>query len=61
MDDLTRSCCQNSECAASGKRDHGNLSVWDRPGPNKQRRMLDGSTCQARFSEREGTPFFRAH
>jgi len=60
MDDLTRFCCQNPECAAYGKRDNGNLSVCDRYGPNQQRRMLYCSTCKARFCERKGTPLFRA-
>lgn len=59
MDDLTRFCCQNQECADHGKRNAGNLSVCDRYGPHK-RRMLYCSTCKARFSERKGTPLFRA-
>lgn len=60
MDDLTRFCCQNPQCAAYGKRDAGNLSVCDRYGPNRQRRMLYCSTCKARCSERKGTALFRA-
>ena len=60
MDDLARFCCQNSECADHGKRGAGNLSVCDRYGPNKTRRMLYCATCKARFSERKGTPLFRA-
>jgi len=60
MDDLARFCCQNTECPDHGKRGAGNLSVCDRYGPNKQRRMLYCATCKARFSERKGTPFFRA-
>jgi LacI family transcriptional regulator len=60
MDDLTRFCCQNTECRDYGKRDAGNLSVCDRYGPNKQRRMLYCATCKARFSERKGTPLFGA-
>lgn len=60
MDDLTRFCCQNVECSDHGKRDAGNLSVCDRYGANKQRRMLYCATCKVRFSERKGTPLFGA-
>lgn len=60
MDDLARFCCQNTECPDYGQRDAGNLSVCDRYGPNKQRRMLYCATCKARFSERKGTPLFGA-
>lgn len=57
-DDLSRFCCQNRECADYGKRDAGNLSVCDRYGPNKQRRMLYCKSCKKRSSERKGTVFF---
>ena len=60
MDDLARFCCLNTECPDCGKRGASNLSVCDRYGPNKQRRMLYCATCKARFSERKGTPFFGA-
>jgi len=60
MDDLARFCCQNTECRDYGKRGAGNLTVCDRYGPNKERRMLYCAACKARFSERKGTPFFRA-
>jgi hypothetical protein len=60
MDDLARFCCQNTACPDHGKRDAGNLSVCDRYGPNKERRMLYCATCKARFSERKGTPLFGA-
>lgn len=60
MDDLARFCCQNPECRDYGKRDAGNLSVCDRYGPDKQRRMLYCASCKVRFSERKGTPFFGA-
>jgi LacI family transcriptional regulator len=60
MEDLSRFCCQDLECTDYGKRAAGNLSVCDRYGPNKERRMLYCSTCKARFSERKGTPLFRA-
>lgn len=58
MDDLSRFCCQNSECRDYGKRGGGNLSVCGRYGPDQQRRMLRCATCKARFSERKGTPLF---
>ena len=58
MDDLSRFCCQNSECPDYGKRGGGNLSVCDHYGRGKRRRMLRCATCRARFSERKGTVFF---
>lgn len=60
MDDLSRFCCQNSECPDCGRRGGENLSVCDHYGPNKQRRMLRCRTCKTRFSERKGTPLFGA-
>ena len=61
MDDLSRFCCQNTECQDYGKRGGENLSVCGHYGPNKQRRMLHCRTCKARFSERKGTPLFGAN
>ena len=58
MDDLSRFCCQNTECPNYGKRGGENLSVCDHYGPNQQRRMLRCKTCKTRFSERKGTVFF---
>ena len=60
MDDLARFCCLNPGCADRGKRAAGNLTVTSRYGPDKARRMLRCRTCQARFSERKGTPLFDA-
>jgi transposase-like protein len=57
MDDLSRFCCLNSDCADYGRRGHGNLTVSHRYGP-AQRRLLRCRTCKARFSERKGTPLF---
>ena len=57
MDDLSRFCCLNEGCTDHGKRDHGNLTVPMRYGPNKTR-LLRCSTCTTRFSERKGTPLF---
>ena len=60
MDDLARFCCQNNGCSDYGKRGAGNLTVCDRYGPIKERRMLYCASCKARFSERKGTPLFGA-
>lgn len=60
MEELALFCCQNQECTEYGKRGAGNLSVCDRYGPDKQRRMLRCSACKSRFSERKGTPLFGA-
>lgn len=60
MDDLSSFCCQNFNCPDYGKRGGKNLSVCDRYGPNKQRRLLRCQTCKARFSERKGTVYFGA-
>ncbi len=60
MDDLSRYCCWNPGCRDHAKRGHGNLTVPMRYGPNTSRRRLRCSTCQARFSERKGTPLFDA-
>ena len=59
MDDLSRFCCLNPDCPDHGKRNHGNLTVPARYGPN-QTRVLRCSTCKARFSERKGTPLYGA-
>jgi IS1 family transposase/transposase-like protein len=61
MDDLTQFCCQNSQCPDYGRRDAANLTVTGRLGKAKQYRMLYCRTCHARFSERKGTPLYRAH
>jgi IS1 family transposase/transposase-like protein len=61
MDDLARFCCQNSRCPDFGRRDPGNLTVTGRLGKHHQYRLLYCRTCQARFSERKGTPLYRAH
>jgi len=57
MDDLSRFCCLNPNCSDHGKRDHGNLTIPHRYGPNKTR-LLRCSTCTSRSSERTGTPLF---
>jgi hypothetical protein len=60
MDDLSRVCGQNAQCAAYGKRGRGNLTVCMRYGKDKRLRLLYCRTCRARFSERKGTPLFQA-
>jgi transposase-like protein len=60
MDDLNNFCCQNPQCSDYGRRGLGNLRVCFRNGPQKQRRVLACRTCQQRFSERKGTPLYRA-
>ena len=59
MDDLKTFCCLNPQCPDYGQRGLDNLRVGFRNGPNKQWRVLVCSTCQARFSERKGTPLYR--
>src|SRR4029078_4519675 len=60
-DDLSRSCCLNSDCPEHGKRGAGNLTVTHRYGPEKARSMLRCRACKARFSGRKGTPLFGSH
>jgi IS1 family transposase/transposase-like protein len=61
MDDLSRFCCLNSRCPDCGRRDAANLTVTGRLGKHRQYRLLYCRTCHARFSERKGTPLYRAH
>lgn len=61
MDDLSQFCCQNSRCPDFGRRDAENLTVTGRLGKARQYRLLYCRTCRDRFSERKGTPLYRAH
>jgi IS1 family transposase/transposase-like protein len=61
MDDLSLFCCQDSQCPDYGRRDAANLTVTGRLGKFRQYRQLYCRTCGARFSERKGTPLYRAH
>ena len=61
MDDLARFCCQNSRCSDFGRHDAGNLTVTGRLGKFRQYRLLYCRACRSRFSERKGTPLYRAH
>jgi transposase-like protein len=61
MDDLSLFCCLDSRCPDLGRRDAGNLTVTGRLGKFRQYRLLYCRSCGARFSERKGTPLYRAH
>jgi transposase-like protein len=61
MDDLAQFCCLNSDCPDFGRRGAGNLTVTGRLGKHRQFRLLYCRGCRARFSERKGTPLYRAH
>ena len=60
MDDLSRFCCQNSQCPDYGQRAAANLTVCMRYGKHQHLRLLYCRSCHARFSERKGTPLFQA-
>src|SRR5436309_4554953 len=61
MDDLSRFCCLNSRCPDFGRRAAANLTVTGHLGKSRQYRLLYCRSCRARFSERKGTPLYRAH
>jgi IS1 family transposase/transposase-like protein len=61
MDDLAQFCCLNSCCPDFGRRGAGNLTVTGRLGKSRQYRLLYCRSCRDRFSERKGTPLYRAH
>jgi IS1 family transposase/transposase-like protein len=61
MDDLSRFCCLNSRCPDFGRRGAGNLTVTGRLGKHRQYRLLYCRSCRDRFSERKGTPLYRAN
>src|SRR6516225_3096705 len=61
IDDLSRFCCLNSRCPDFGRRGAANLTVTGRLGKSRQFRLLYCRTCHDRFSERKGTPLYRAH
>jgi transposase-like protein len=61
MDELSRFCCQNSDCPDFGRRGAGNHTVTGHLGKRRQYRLLSCRTCRDRFSERKGTPLYRAH
>jgi len=59
-DDLKNFCGQNPDGSDDGQRGRDNLRVCFRKGPHHERRVLACRTCQQRFSERKGTPLYRA-
>lgn len=59
-EDLSRFCCQNRSCERHGVRDGGNLSVYDLVGKHSNIRLLRCRSCQTRFSEHKGTPFYQS-
>jgi hypothetical protein len=60
MEDLSRFCCLNPNCAEYGKRGGGNVAPRGFYGPNKSRRLLWCKSCKVRFCERKGTPLFQS-
>jgi hypothetical protein len=60
LDNLNYFCCLKPDGPDYGQRSRANLRVCFRKGPNKERRVLACRTCQQRFSERKGTPLYRA-
>ncbi len=60
MDDLSRSCCLNSECPDCGVRGGKTLSVCGHYGKAASIRFLRCRSCGDRFSERKGTPLYRS-
>jgi transposase-like protein len=58
MDDLSRFCCQNTDCPLYGQRGQDNLTVCARYGRDLQHRLLYCRACKYRFSERKATPLF---
>jgi len=61
VDDLSRSCCLNSQCPDHGVRGGNNLSVCGHYGKDDSIRFLRCRSCGDRFSERKGTPLFHSH
>ena len=59
-EDLSRFCCQNRSCELHGVRDGGNLSVYELVGKHRNIRLLRCKSCQTRFSEHKGTPFYQS-
>lgn len=58
MDDLSRFCCQNTDCSLYGQRGQDNLTVCARYGRQQQHRLLYCRRCKYRFSEHKATPLF---
>jgi len=59
-EDLLRFCCQNPNCPEHGQRGLGHPTACGRYGKNQPIRLHYCRTCEARFSERKGTPLFHS-
>lgn len=53
-------CCVNSRCPDVGKRGGGNVRFIRMTGKRRDIRFVRCVTCRKEFSERKGTPLFRA-
>ena len=60
MVDVSDLCCVNSECLNAGKRGTGNVRFVRWTGKRKDIRFAHCRTCRKPFSERKGTPLFKA-
>jgi transposase-like protein len=58
--DLSGLRCQNADCPDHQKPGKNSLRVESRYGKNRELRLLVCRTCGQRFSERKGTPLFKA-
>lgn len=58
--DVSDLCCINSECPDAGKRGTGNIRFVRWTGKRKDIRFARCRTCRKPFSERKGTPLFKA-
>jgi len=58
MDDLDQYCCPNKNGPQYGLRGEGTIHVRARYGTHKNIRLLYGTTCHEKFSERRGTICF---
>jgi LacI family transcriptional regulator len=59
-DDLSGFCCPNVDCSDHQKLGKNNLRVETRYGKSGDRRLFYCRTCGSRFSERKGSPLFKA-
>lgn len=58
--DLSDLCCVHSQCPDAGQRAAGNLGFVRWTGRAKDIRFVHCRTCGSDFSERKGTPLFKA-
>lgn len=57
---LSAFCCQNERCPQYGKKGLGNIRQHGWTNRAKTIRNLECRTCDLDFSERKGTPWYRA-